>query len=426
MTTGTKVELSAVMHRWALAQLDLQPGTPGDEARRKLLKQLSEMDFMPPIAWDSALRVSNFTAGGSDQTAPAFVPARRAAEESLRAEVDDFAAKFFSLAPDVRIVRHRDLLKRCADAPALVVRLESLAPALELPSEAPAGQSGEVVQLLEQTMRLFVLPRQERADQRWRFVKHCQADRAAWRVAAAVVQREHVRHAALEPALIGELSMPPNREKQRARLAHRRKVQLRRSRIVKRLFGNEYAYLVWVLVPAVTLGLFLGFFKEAKKSPRGGGNVSQPSSQSNLQKANEEMNKFVNDSLRQGKPIPEALRRLYGLPPQKAPSPPPIPAPPTATTQRVEVRIAKSREQAQEMLRQLQGPQSNGGPPQTVSSAPPQDGPVQVLSLEQAREKLRQLQEQRAESGPDPLRDAMIAGLENAIQEASRNSEKQQ
>lgn len=319
----------------------------------------------------------------------------------------------------MRIIRYRDLLKRCADAPALVGRLESLAPALELPSEAPAGQSGEVAQLLEQMMRLFVLPRQERADQRWRFVRYCQADPAAWRAAAAVVQREYVRHAALEPALISELSMPPHREKQRARLARRRRVQLRRSRIVKRLFGNVYAYIVWVLVPAVTLGLFLGNFKEAKKSPRGGGYVSQPSSQSNLQKANEEMNKFVNDSLRQGKPIPETLRRLYGLPPQKAPSPPPSSAP----TQRVVVRVAKSREQAQEMLRQLQGRPSNGGAPQTVSSAPPHDRQVQVLSLEQAREKLRQLQEQRAQSGPDPLRDAMIAGLENAIQEASRNSQ---
>lgn len=87
MTTGTKPELSAAMHRWALAQLDLQPETLGDEARRKLLKQLSEMDFMPPVAWDSALRVSNFAAG--DQTAPAFLPARRAAEQSLRAEVED-------------------------------------------------------------------------------------------------------------------------------------------------------------------------------------------------------------------------------------------------------------------------------------------------------------------------------------------------
>lgn len=424
MTTGTNPELSAAMHRWALAQLDLQPETPADEARPKLLRQLRDVDFMPPVDWDSALRVSNFAAGGG-QTAPALAPARRADEESLRAEVEGFAAAFLSLAPNVRIVRYQGLLKRCADAPAIVGRLESLAPALELPSEASAGQSREVAQLLEQTVRLFVLPRQERADQRWRFVKHCQANPAAWRAAAAVVQSEHARYAALEPALIGELSMPPHREKQRARLARRRKAQLRRSRVAKRLFGSEHAYLVWALVPAVMLGLFLGFFKEAKKSPRSGGYVSQPSSQSNLQKANEEMNKFVNDSLRQGKPIPETLRRLYGLPPQKAPSPPPSPAPSStpnaapssAPTQRVEVRVAKSREQAQEMLRQLQESQSNGGPPQSRQ--------VEFLSLEQAREKLRQLQQQRAQSGPDTLRDAMIAGLEDAIQEASRNSQKQ-
>jgi hypothetical protein len=409
MTTGTNPEPSP--HPSALAQLDLQPNTPADEARRKLLKQLGEMDFMPPVGWDSALRVSRIAAGGGDQSGPASVPARRAAEEALRAEVEDFAAKFFSLAPHVRTAQYQDLAKRCASVPAVVGRLETLSPALELASELPSGQSPEVTELLEQTVRLFVLPRQERAAQRWCFMRHCQADLATWREAAAAVRREHVRYAALEPTLIGELSLPLNRERLRAKLARRRKAQVRRSRVSKWLFGSERERIAWTVITALILGGTLSYFKEDRKS-RQEGFVPQPSQRSQVQKANEEMNKFVNDALREGKPIPEAIRRLYGLPPQKESSPPSTLAP--SLTQLVEIRIAKTMEEAQEMLRQLQAQ-----PPQTASSR----RQVHVFNLEGAREKLRQLREQQAESDPDPLRDAMIAGLEKAIKEASPNSQ---
>jgi hypothetical protein len=350
MTTGTNPKPPSAWRRWALAELDLQPGMSNDEARRILFQRLSDVDFVPPGGWDGALRVAGIAPCDGALDSPVFMPARRAAEESLRSEVEAFALKFFALTPDIRTAQYQELLKQCAGAPAVAARLEGLRPALELPRELPNGQPDEVADLLDQACRLFVLPRQERASRRLAFVKQCRLNLVQWQRPAKIVQTKFARYAALEPALFRELCISGNREKVRGRLARRRKRRLAKHRVYEWLLGAQRErLLLFVVLLCALIGGPAGYFLEKSKSRYKHPVFQSPSQSAQIKKASDEMDKFVNDSIRDGKPIPEVIRRLYGLPPQQKP----LPKSPTPPPGRPNQHSEQNRERMRDLMRRL-------------------------------------------------------------------------
>lgn len=362
MTTGMNREVThnetvQTARRWALEQLDLRRDLPPAEARPRLLKQLSGMDFMPPAGWDSALRASGIASANADFGTPALVPARRGAEEMLREDVEAFAARFFSLSPNARIAHYQEVAARCAGTPGVLARLEGLRPALELPCELPADQPPEVVELLEQVRRLAVLPRHQRAGRRWMVLKECRRRPGQCREAADIIQKQFAQYAALDAALFRELTMGGDREKLRQRIARQRRRALRKVRppklVTKTSSGNPW----WIGIAAVVMINIL------RVSLTNTHHVNRPAPLASPSLNVQEFNRKMNERLQRGEPIPKELRTLYGLPPEeKASSPSSSPAPPK-TPQSPNQRLEQDRQRMREMMRRLDQPGMQGGSP---------------------------------------------------------------
>ncbi|HET6881492.1 MAG TPA: hypothetical protein VFI31_15120 [Pirellulales bacterium] len=472
MTTGTSPKPPAAWRRWALAELDLQPGMSNDEARRILFTRLSDLDFMPPGGWDNALRVAGIAPCGAALDGPVFVPAQRAAEESLRAEVESFAARFFSLPPDSRAAQYQELVKQSAGMPAVAARLEGLWPALELPCEVPAVESPEAADLLDQARRLFLLPRQERASRRLTFLQQCRMNLPQWQRAATTAQTKFARYAALEPALFRELATSGNREKQREKIARQRRRSVRKTRTSQSVVRTtqKAPWWIWILV-VVGLNGIRAAIGPSSNSHRTNSPVPQ-APKIDLEKLNRDLEKLrqpqddvlrrmqeqVEQQIQRGELPPDTDRRLFGQPTSAPAQPPTFPrtmprggpgrrfdqnrermrdqmrrldqqsfSPPSdsapfTSSQRVEIPAAQNAEELCEIIRRVQEQQANRGSAQRASSPSIVRFELRVGNVEQAREMLRQLRERQAQSGPDGARDAAISALEAAIENASRSS----
>lgn len=250
MTTGTRGKPPTAWRDWALAELDLRPGMSDDEKCRIIFERLRDMDFMPPIAWHSALRVAEIAPSDGDVDGPVFVPARRAVEEALRAEIRTFVAKFFSLPPDLRAAQYQELIQRAAGMPALTARLEALSPALDLPCELPTGHPPEAVELIDQVRRMFVLPRQERAGRRLAFLRQCRRNWSRWQRVAIAVQWKIGRVASLEPVLFRELCASGNRERIRQKIARQRRRSLRTGGLLHKITSSSSDNRWWIVILA--------------------------------------------------------------------------------------------------------------------------------------------------------------------------------
>lgn len=87
MMTGTNRKPPTALRDWAFAELALRPEMSNSEGRGTLLRRLSDMDFMPPSAWHSALRVAAIAPADGAISQP-VVAARHAIEKALRTEVE--------------------------------------------------------------------------------------------------------------------------------------------------------------------------------------------------------------------------------------------------------------------------------------------------------------------------------------------------
>lgn len=358
MTTGTSPEPLDRIRRWAREQLDLPPDMSDEQSRRALLQRLAELDFMPPIGWDSALRVAGFAPCG-DVNGRAFAPARRAVEETLRAEVEAFASVFFSLRPEARSARFQELLTACVDLPCLRARVESLRPGLDLPCNLPVDQSPEVNELLTQARRLFVLRPQERASRRMKWLRECQGDIRKWQRAASFVQSRIGRYAALELVMFRELANAGMRERLRKKVARKRKRAAGARGVItglKWLNHHPGIAVFLMMLTCGTLGVLSGGARNSDHT------LHQPPVQPfGARKANQQLNEWINKSVRDGQPIPEALRRLYGLPAEQTPSKRPRTLEsPTATGP---TPPAAEMERSRELMRRFDQPSDNANVP---------------------------------------------------------------
>lgn len=386
----TTRETTGAARRWAFEQLDLSAHSPAAEVRPRVLKQLANMDFMPPGGWDSALRVSGLTAFSADADSPAIVPARRGAEELLREELEDFAAKFFSMPPDERGTRFEELAEQCAEMPALTARLAGLRPALDLPCRLPSDQPCEVAQLLDFARRLFVLPRRHRASRRLIVLKECRERPGQWPQAAEVVQRYFGRYAALDALLFRELAPSGDREELRQRVARQRRRALRKLRPPKLVTKTSSDVPRWVPVVLGVLTILYVFEDQTNKAAR-----------REQKRATDGIPDWITQQdvefkARHGQFPDDVVRRL-GLPPLNK-TRPPAPGP---------TRPAKSDK-------------SHDRTPS--ADRPAGSAPADLPALPPGAELLRELRNQQSREGPNQARDEAIRALEKRIEEAARSS----
>src|SRR5439155_4168869 len=120
------------------------------------LRRLPSAGLVPPPEWRSAVR----TLTGRPARSPAAVAdpcADAPPDDGLRAEVEAFAASFWSFPPAERRTHWQALIRRCAADPALAVRLRRLEAGVDLepvPRGADQSRSEELAGLVQE---LFVL-----------------------------------------------------------------------------------------------------------------------------------------------------------------------------------------------------------------------------------------------------------------------------
>lgn len=335
---------------WARARLGL--ASEAAAARGALLRQLEAMDFAPAADWDDARRLADQTERGGVLDQLALAAARRAADDAVRAEVETFAARLFSLSPAARTAQYQHLLKRCVRSPAALNRLEALRAAFMLPCDLPCDQPTEVLELLHDLLRLFVLPQPERARRRMALLTSRRGDRRRWRRPARLIQTKFSRYAALEPALLNELAAPENRAQLREKIVRRRRRAAQPPSWTTILVREvrQLSVSVWFAILLFGFGLIANLFKDPNKpSP------PPPAPRFDARKANEELSESVNKALREGQPVGEALRRLNGLPPAEKRPPTPKTSPEPSQPPRFGGRDAQA---------------------ETVNRAPPESRPI--------------------------------------------------
>lgn len=170
--------------RWA-ERLGVPVDAPADVAASAFLRALPG-DLIPSAELVAA---TNALAGTALPLDPDAV------EQSLRDEVDAFAANYWARPPAERLLAWDDLSRRGA-AP---VRLRELEPGLD--AAAPALDDPVAEELAELFRSLFVLPPRARAIRRAEWLLARADDMDRWRAALAIVQRDAPALVTLEPGL---------------------------------------------------------------------------------------------------------------------------------------------------------------------------------------------------------------------------------
>lgn len=125
MKTCHEPPTSAPVRVWALEQLGVPPGADVPETRARLLRKLTNMEFVPNETWMPAWRLVKEVV--NVQLPTSFTNRQEAV---LRERVETFAVEFFRLQPNARQARYRLLTHEVSSLPALAHRLERLAPGL--------------------------------------------------------------------------------------------------------------------------------------------------------------------------------------------------------------------------------------------------------------------------------------------------------
>jgi hypothetical protein len=171
--------------------LGLPPDAPAEVATSAFLAGLPAAGFVPPGAAVAALNTLAGTALPAD------------GESNLRAEVEEFAARFWSLEPAGRLAAWHALGNRSPDE-AASARLLALQPGLGVTTTPQGDPLAEEVAVLAR--ELFVLPPRQRAIRRNEWLLASAGRHRELTAAAAGLAQTEPALAALEPVLFARLS----------------------------------------------------------------------------------------------------------------------------------------------------------------------------------------------------------------------------
>lgn len=198
--------------------LGIREDAPAAERIRCALAQLEQADFLPAAAWHDAielLTVAQPQLGCAWNERAALC---REIEDRLRAEIDGFANRFFSVAPMPRRTEWDDLQLRARAWPSLRARLGLLEPGLALDSPATElGDDPRAAALAELIIRLFPLDAGARRRLIGRFLGTTFSEPHSWECAAHDLSHLDPATAALVPEFLNAVTGLCDHEREAAR-----------------------------------------------------------------------------------------------------------------------------------------------------------------------------------------------------------------
>lgn len=156
-----------------------------DDARADFLRKLPASGFVPP-----------------DFGAPALSPGLAA----VRAAVDSFGRRFWSLPPTERRTEWQVLVARSADDPQSAHRLSRLEQFLNCTIQPVGGTSPEMVEIEKVLLDLATLAPPESVRRRAMFLRELSRPLVQWQKAAVALRDRRPETAALDCALIDRLA----------------------------------------------------------------------------------------------------------------------------------------------------------------------------------------------------------------------------
>jgi hypothetical protein len=261
------------LERWSAEQLGLAEDAAPEAVRAAVFRELPEQDFVPSFAWHQAAIVltrPNQKVLLDDALRGHLL---RTEEESLREEVEEFAAEFFTLPVPQRQVRYQALERQVATFPALEARLASLQRGLTFTVPNVDAQAPQVRELLKYIVELFPLRPGPFSARTGELFYNMQWDKAAWQNAGLLVQRHLPAVAALAPRFLSQLAGWT--EQERATEKGRKRVLKRRPGAAEKSEGGFPRWLISVFV-IVGIGLIRLLVNLSGDSKSSGSRVTIP------------------------------------------------------------------------------------------------------------------------------------------------------
>jgi hypothetical protein len=221
MTTGINPDVGPIARRWATRLLGVDENASRAEARRAYFKMLRKSDFLPPRSLPHALRILDGKRGPAELDEEWLL----AEEGRLRADVESFAAEFFTLPATQRRERWDALFSRCETVSPLTARLQALKAGLDVEVKSLPSFHGL---LAEQLLQSFPLAPLAQAASRQAFLREIEepsaGDHASWEKAARYLLAEWPALASLDREFVQHVA------KLRSRVKRKRSMQQRNQR----------------------------------------------------------------------------------------------------------------------------------------------------------------------------------------------------
>ena len=337
--TAPAIDDDELKRRWASRQLRAPRGAAKELVAAAFARSLREATFQPPRELHEAF----WLLAGSDLHRRPMTPAPQAElYHLLHREVENFARQFFDFDPVRRRKRWIALSERAAGDPRLSLCLAKFKAGLEVVStdaeQAPPGGGP----LMEELMRLFVLPPRDGAVLRQALRDRATRSPAETEVAAEWCRKQGI--AAITPDLLDELATWQGRPRRIKKLAKRRaalhqetqkaSAASKKSSALTALFMVLFILLSFV-VKEIYLDREINPRRPARMPPM---SFERPGSFGDAEEANQHMRDFrrrmEEDELR-------SMNRLPDLPSQRIPKPPHGTSPPESLEDRMRALHAK-------------------------------------------------------------------------------------
>jgi len=190
--------------QWAARTLGVAP-SDSSAARAAFLQCLLAAGFVPPPEWVTAIRTITGAPVAENEGIVAEPAQFHDGEQQLRAEIDEFARRFWTLSPGDRRAEWQTFLGRCDGYPALAARVRRLEPGLDV-AAVPSTETTDVAELAREVQELFVLGPAERAARRRELLDDRLQRFAEAEAAARRLRKQRPNVAALEPVYVKRLA----------------------------------------------------------------------------------------------------------------------------------------------------------------------------------------------------------------------------
>jgi hypothetical protein len=160
---------------WVAEQLYVADEAPLAETRRAILARLEAAELVPPEQLRAAVQLGLAGQQSGGPPARAIATFAKANREELAEAVEQFAQRFWSLAPAKREARHAELMAAAASAPLIRLRLQGLRAGLRV-AAIDNADGDPVADLAVRVQECFVLPPTDRAVQRQELARSLLSD----------------------------------------------------------------------------------------------------------------------------------------------------------------------------------------------------------------------------------------------------------